>query len=178
MDALRHACLKVPEQHPAKLAHEEYPCGGKIIRTLAFVNAPKSLREFIELSFSRVDPNLPFLIFNEETLSYGDVYVRVCALATSLVHDFGVGFGDAVAISARNYPEWCLAFLAAACAGAVVVPINSWWKESEMAYGLKDSKTKVFFCDVERLTYASSALKRLGIREYMFALPRLNIFVH
>ena len=31
------------------------------------------------------------------------------------------------------------AYAAAASIGAVVVPMNSWWKEKEMAYGLADS---------------------------------------
>ena len=35
--------------------------------------------------------------------------------------------GDRVAIVMRNFPEWSIAFWAAAAAGAIVVPLNAWW---------------------------------------------------
>lgn len=120
----------------------------------------------IELCFKRVDPKLPFIIYENEKHSYGEVWKRVSALASALKNDLNVGVGDRVCISMRNYPEWCLTFLAAACAGAIVVPLNSWWKHEEMAYGLKDSGTKVLFCDAERLAYASAALAELRIRTF------------
>src|SRR5437764_6636380 len=50
----------------------------------------------------------------------------------------------------RNFPEWSLAFWAAAVAGAVVVPLNAWWTKPELAYGLEDSGSKVVFVDGER----------------------------
>ena len=165
MDALKRACMGLPDDHPAKLAHETYPVGGIRIESLAFVNCPRSLRAMIELCFKRVDPKLPFIIFENEKHSYGEVWKRVSALASTLKNDLDVGVGDRVSISMRNYPEWCFAFLAAACAGAIVVPLNSWWKHEEMAYGLKDSGTKVLFCDAERLAYASGALAELCIRK-------------
>ena len=39
----------------------------------------------------------------------------------------------------RNFPEWSIAFWAAAAAGAVVVPLNAWWTGAELEYGLADS---------------------------------------
>src|SRR5438552_16749268 len=50
----------------------------------------------------------------------------------------------------RNFPEWALAFWAAAVAGAVVVPLNAWWTGEELAYGLSDSGATVVFVDAER----------------------------
>jgi long-chain acyl-CoA synthetase len=50
----------------------------------------------------------------------------------------------------RNFPEWSLAFWAAAAAGAVVVPLNAWWTAPELEYGLADSGTRVLFADAER----------------------------
>ena len=155
---MQAALLKLPDDHVAKLGYETYPCGGELVRSLAFVNVPKSLRAMIELCFKRVDPRLPFLIFENEQHSYGGIWRRVCALAAALRRDFGVSVGDRVrldtlrfvigrdrtlscslthrplaptqvSISMRNYPEWCIAFLAAACAGAIVVPLNSWWSK-------------------------------------------------
>lgn len=47
--------------------------------------------------------------------------------------------GDRVAIAMRNYPEWPVAFFAAASIGAVVVPLNAWWVADELEFGLVDS---------------------------------------
>lgn len=63
----------------------------------------------------------------------------------------------------RNYPEWCISFLAITSIGAIIVPLNSLWKGAEMTYGLQDSGTKLLFCDGERLGYAADALKQLQI---------------
>ena len=43
----------------------------------------------------------------------------------------------------RNYPEWCVAFWAAACVGAVVVPLNAWWVSDELEYGLKMQRKRL-----------------------------------
>jgi acyl-CoA synthetase (AMP-forming)/AMP-acid ligase II len=51
----------------------------------------------------------------------------------------------------RNYPEWALAFWAAAAVGAVVVPLNAWLTGPELAYALADSGSVVLFADGERL---------------------------
>ena len=44
--------------------------------------------------------------------------------------------GDRVGIAMRNFPEWSVAFWAAASVGAVVVPLNAWWTGAELEYGL------------------------------------------
>ena len=43
-----------------------------------------------------------------------------------LVHEYGVGLGDRVAIAMRNYPEWMLAFEAITSIGGVAVAMNEW----------------------------------------------------
>ena len=48
--------------------------------------------------------------------------------------------------------------------GAVAVPLNSLWKDSEYEYGLRDSGTKVLFCDDDRYTMAKAACEKLGVR--------------
>lgn len=75
----------------------------------------------------------------------------------------------------RNYPEWCISFIAVTLIGAVIVPLNGvsfqfrlltpvgWWEESELEYGLKDSDTCVLICDEERFARAYPAVKRFGI---------------
>ncbi len=69
--------------------------------------------------------------------------------------------GDRVAIVMRNFPEWSIAFWAAAAAGAIVVPLNAWWTAEELEYGLRDSGAKVTFVDGERLARLVDVLPRL-----------------
>ena len=73
--------------------------------------------------------------------------------------------GDRVAIAMRNYPEWSVAFWAAAAAGAVVVPLNAWWTGEELHYGLADSGATILICDQERAE---------RIAEYLTYLPDLR----
>ena len=50
----------------------------------------------------------------------------------------------------RNYPELPILILAVAALGAVAVPMNAWWSEQELAYGLKDCGARVVFADGPR----------------------------
>jgi long-chain acyl-CoA synthetase len=91
-----------------------------------------------------------FLVYEDEQFTF-DEHFRAAAHVAHLLRDrFGVREGDRVAIAMRNYPEWSIAFWGAAAAGAVVVPLNSWWTGEELQYGLSDSGTKVAFVDGDR----------------------------
>eukprot|EP00755_Sulcionema_specki_P036358 Sspe_Gene.106747::Locus_84820_Transcript_1_1_Confidence_1.000_Length_520::g.106747::m.106747 len=107
-----------------------------------FVKGPRTLREFFDDAFKSHWDKV-FLVHADDRLTFGQVWKRVCSVATSLVNNFGVRAGDRVAISMRNLPEWCEAFIAATSIGAVAVPLNSWWKGAELEYGLRDSGAKV-----------------------------------
>src|SRR5690606_12540019 len=50
----------------------------------------------------------------------------------------------------RNLPEWIVSFSAALAAGAIAVPLNAWWTQAELEYGLADSGAKVLIADGER----------------------------
>jgi long-chain acyl-CoA synthetase len=116
-------------------------------RCRIFSNAPKTLREIYETTRS----NLPFIVYEDERLTYEDVWRRTCQLASALATDFGVRRGDRVAISMRNYPEWMIAFCAATSIGAIAVAMNSLWQPNEMDYALNDSRPRVLILDPERL---------------------------
>jgi long-chain acyl-CoA synthetase len=112
-----------------------------------FANAPKNLGEIYQAARS----DLPFIIYDDERLSYEDVWGASCRLATALVEEFGVTKGDRVANSMRNYPEWMIAFCAATSIGAIAVAMNAMWQPNEMEYALNDSRPKVLVVDPERL---------------------------
>src|SRR5438270_3530774 len=110
-------------------------------------NAPPSLRAVLELSRAHADQT--FLVYEDERMTFEEHFRAVAHLATRLVKDYGVEKGDRVAIAMRNFPEWAIAFWAAAVAGAVVVPLNAWWTGEELAFGLADSGATILFADAE-----------------------------
>lgn len=113
----------------------------------AFCNAPPSLRALY------VDTASPetFIVFGDERLSFAEAFRQAGRIAHVLVHDYGIGKGDRVAISMRNYPEWITAFMAITGIGAIAVAMNALWQAEELEYGLHDSGARVLFADQERL---------------------------
>jgi long-chain acyl-CoA synthetase len=88
----------------------------------------------------------PAVVSGESTLTYQDLYARVAALATEL-SGLGVQPGDRVGVLLRNSPEFVVAYLGASAAGAVIVPLNEHYQETELLYFLD-------VCDVSTLITA------------------------
>ncbi|MEQ1932026.1 MAG: class I adenylate-forming enzyme family protein [Parvularculaceae bacterium] len=103
------------------------------------------------------------MIFEGERLTFREAWSRACRLANGLRAEFGVKKGDRVAIAMRNYPEWCLAYMAIISLGAVAVPLNAWWKSEELHYGLKDSGARLVIVDGKRLEYLLPFKKELDL---------------
>jgi long-chain acyl-CoA synthetase len=118
------------------------------VRTKVWKNCPATLADLLLMSKGHGDK--VFVVYEDEQLTF-DEHFRAAAHVANVLRDrFGVREGDRVAIAMRNYPEWSIAFWGAAAAGAVVVPLNSWWTGEELQYGLSDSGTKVAFVDGDR----------------------------
>ena len=151
-----HAALTAPG---SMFEMEEVDVDGVPLR--AWMHAPPSLRALLEASRGRGDA--PFIVYEDEVLTF-EQHARAAAhLARVLVDRYGVAKGDRVAIAMRNFPEWSVAFWAAAAAGAVVVPLNAWWTADELRYGLEDSGSTVLFLDGERLERLVDVLPDLAI---------------
>ncbi|MCH7698061.1 MAG: acyl--CoA ligase [Chloroflexi bacterium] len=137
---------------------QEFEINGVPVRV--FKNAPTSLRALYEETRS----DEPFIVYDDERLTFADAYRDSARIANVLVHQYGVAKGDRVAISMRNYPEWILAFAAATSVGAIAVAMNSMWQPEEMEYGLADCGAKLLFADQERLDMLPQFEKSLGVR--------------
>ncbi len=114
-----------------------------------FDTAPPNMRFVWELSAQFAD--LPYIVFEDETVTYGEAHAKVRSLAHCLVNEHGVGPDDRVAIAMRNYPEWAIAYWATVVVGACAVGVNAWWTPAELEYALKDSRPQVLIADDERL---------------------------
>jgi len=125
-----------------------------------FDSAPPNMRLVWE--GSAVHGDKPYLVFEDETVSYADAHAQVRSLAHTLT-GLGVQRGDRVAIAMRNYPEWAVSYWATISLGAAAVGINAWWTSAELDYGLSDSRPKVIIADDERLERLTPVLD--GLRE-------------
>ena len=137
------------------------------IPTKTWKNAPPSLRMVLEMS--RVHGDKPFLVYEDERLSFEDHFRRCARLARRMVQDWGLRKGDRVAIAMRNFPEWSVAFWAATVVGGVVVPLNAWWTGAELEYGLSDSGARFVFCDADRAKRIAPHLDALAVERIAVA---------
>ncbi|MDQ3145644.1 MAG: acyl--CoA ligase [Actinomycetota bacterium] len=131
------------------------------VSTRVWRNTAPSLAAVLESSRERGER--PFLVYEDERLSFDEHYRAAATLARALIDRYGVQKGDRVAVAMRNFPEWSVAFWAAAAVGAVVVPLNAWWAGPELEYGLEDSGARVAFVDGERLERLRPHLDHLDL---------------
>jgi acyl-CoA synthetase (AMP-forming)/AMP-acid ligase II len=77
-------------------------------------------------------------------ITYRELWDRSAQIAGGL-RNLGIERGDRVAIRLGNGLDWCLAFFGIQLAGAIAVPVNTRFSESEAEYVLNDSGSK-FVC--------------------------------
>jgi fatty-acyl-CoA synthase len=84
----------------------------------------------------------PAVHFEDRTVSYAELRDQVDAVACGLLA-LGVEHGDRVAVLFGNRPEWLFASLGAASVGAVVVPLNTWYRERELRWTMSHCAVSV-----------------------------------
>ncbi|HVX18544.1 MAG TPA: class I adenylate-forming enzyme family protein [Acidimicrobiales bacterium] len=124
-----------------------------------FPSAPNDMKTIWDISANYADRD--YLVFEDERHTYGEVRAQVNALAHWLRTEHGVGRGDRVAVSMRNYPEWIVTYWATVALGAALVGMNAWWTGPEMEFGLTDSAPKALIVDEERLERVTPHLDKL-----------------
>ena len=127
-----------------------------------FENIPDNLADFFAQTTAALG-DAPFLSYGDERLSFAELQSQACRFANAVQEKYGVKKGDHVAIAMRNYPEWCAAYMGLISLGAVVVPLNAWWKSDELRYGLEDSGAKLVIVDAKRLEFIKPFKAELGL---------------
>lgn len=87
------------------------------------------------------NPEKPYLIIGDTTLSYGVSNSMARRLANALL-DLGVVKGDRVAIMAPNVPQYVIALQACFKIGAIEVPSNPLYTVTELTKQFNDSGTE------------------------------------
>jgi acyl-CoA synthetase (AMP-forming)/AMP-acid ligase II len=109
----------------------------------------------------------PFLICDEETLSYAETSKRSAALARGLIAS-GLGHGSRVGLLHPNGPEFVVAALATARIGAVTVPLSTFSTASELRTLLRNA-------DVEMVLAASGYRRHDYLEVLPEAVPELDL---
>ena len=105
---------------------------GDMLNNIAKKYPTKLAVKYIEVNYTRT-----YYEFNKEVDKYAKGLLGM-----------GIQKGDHVAIWATNYPEWLILFFATARIGAVLVTVNTNYKEAELEYLLSNSDSKaLFICD-------------------------------
>ncbi len=127
-----------------------------------FKATPPSLRFLFQAARGHGDN--PFIVYEDETLSFNEAVDRVEALGALLVERYGIQRGDRVGIAMRNYPEWILSFAAITSVGGIAVALNAWWTTEEMDYALRDSGCALLIADHERIERAAPLIEPIGFK--------------
>ncbi len=103
-------------------------------------------------------PDKAITVFEGERTTYGEMAVRVAALAGGLSRR-GVGRGDVVALLSYNCPEFLETIFAANYLGAIAMPINWRLAAPEVRYILEHSGARALVCDEALVDVADEATR-------------------
>ncbi len=109
-----------------------------------FATRQRSLREKVDTVGAYGDRE--FLVQGDRRLTYGEFRRAVWGTAQHL-KALGFQRGDRLAILAYNNLDWVITLFAATAVGGIVVGLNGWWVQDEIAYGLSDSGSRFLVVD-------------------------------
>ncbi len=81
------------------------------------------------------------IVLNGHRLTFAEVISRAEKLAAGLFK-MGLRKGDKLALLMPNWPEFVIAYFAAARLGAILIPLNIRYRENEISYMLRNSEAK------------------------------------
>jgi acyl-CoA synthetase (AMP-forming)/AMP-acid ligase II len=118
---------------------------------------PRSLLEMLRCTVEKWPTNEAVVEAGGERFNYRALWDRSAKAAGGL-RALGIQPGDRVAIRLANGADWCIAFFAIQMAGAVAVPVNTRFTESEIDYVVKDSGSKYVYLPGEPLPQGNSVV--------------------
>ena len=107
---------------------------------------PRSLSAMLAASVERDPAATALLEVGGARCSYEELWERSAVVAGGL-RELGIAAGDRVAIRMSNGIDWVVAFFATQLIGAVAVPVNTRFKEEEVAYVVEDCEAAYTFED-------------------------------
>src|SRR6185503_7265163 len=111
----------------------------------------------------------PLILLGDRRISYADAERASARLARGLLAR-GFGKGSRIAVLAPNGPDWLVWWLAVTRIGAVMVPVNTFYKARELGYVLRHSDASALITVARYLS--NDYLERLEICAPGFAGQR------
>jgi long-chain acyl-CoA synthetase len=111
-----------------------------------YTDRPPSLVGMLRTTVDRAGDREAVVELGGERLTYAQLWDRAARVAGGLRNE-GVAAGDRVAIRLGNGVDWVIAFWGVQLLGAVVVPVNTRFADSEVQYVLDDSGASYVFED-------------------------------
>ncbi len=108
-----------------------------------------TIRDYLETSVAN-NPDKIFLYFKDEEISYSKLNSRVNKRANLFINS-DIRKGDTVALFLPNCPEYLYCWFALSKIGAIMIPVNTGFKEREAEYILNHSEVKMVICGSEFL---------------------------
>ncbi len=126
------------------------------------------------------DPEGVFLVFEDQTVTFGQVETRAEALAASL-HGLGIEPGDRVAVVMPSWPEFVISMFAIAKLGAVLVPLNPKLTADDLRYTLRHSEavaaiTAETLGDIDFLQLFEELLVQLPELQYLVTVGEEDLW--
>ncbi len=109
-----------------------------------YTNLPASIVHVLNARALATPELEAFYEVGGDRLTYGELWDRAARVAGGM-RERGVRAGDRVAIHLPNGVKWALAFYGAMLAGAIAVPVNTRFSESEVAYVVADCGARLTF---------------------------------
>jgi long-chain acyl-CoA synthetase len=112
-------------------------------------------------------PDLICTIFQDQTVTYGDMRKAVDAFAAALHHS-GIRKGDRVGLLLPNTPQFVLSFYAILKAGGVVVAMNPQYKQRELSHQIQDAGIELVIALETYRSVLEDACQHMRVTEVLF----------
>ncbi|MBQ2049323.1 MAG: AMP-binding protein [Spirochaetales bacterium] len=123
-----------------------------------------TLNEQFDITVARFPNNKAFEVFTpkHELFTYKEAQTIIKGVANKL-YEMGVRHGDKVGLTGKNSPEWAMAYLAIAYAGATIVPVDYTLGDDVIAHLLTFAEAKVLFIDNEKIDRVNIDIPKISL---------------
>ena len=123
-----------------------------------------TLNEQFDITVARFPENKAFEVFTpkHELFTYKEAQAIMKGVANKL-YEMGIRHGDKVGLAGKNSPEWAIAYLAIAYAGATIVPVDYSLSDDVIAHLLSFAEAKVLFIDNEKIDRISLDIPKISL---------------
>lgn len=110
------------------------------------------------------------IVYEGQRLTYGEAAAQSALLARGLLAS-GISKGSRIGLLMPNSPDFVVAWLAAARIGAVIIPINTFYKQKELAFVLQHA-------DIQVLLTVDNLLSNDYLERLESCIPELSGLAH